>query len=119
MMIGIFGDRWKERVNFYKEYISNNDYKAAFVCDNDKEYYNQIYRQPSLNYEMCLFGFATNPVSVTYEGCGMRDFTFTIFHEISHIINDTLDESVCNKFAALYNHILWNTFKYPVDKPQI
>lgn len=109
MAQGIWPDEWEKILKYYKEYCEKADYIAAYVDeDGELKYHKQVYRQPSLNYEMCLLGLATTPrVSVTYEGCGMRDFTFTVFHEIAHILYETRDEVTCNSFALLYNNLLW------------
>jgi hypothetical protein len=79
---------------------------------NNFTFYKNVYSQPSLAgiTPMKLFGLATSPeVSVTYEGQSMEDFTFTIFHEIGHIVHDTLDEVIVNSFALLHNKNLWKT----------
>lgn len=108
MMMGIWPTEWEKMLKYYKEYIANSDYVAAYTNeDGELRYHKQVYRQPSLNGNICLLGLATNPVSVTYEGCGMKDFTFTVFHEIAHILYETRDEVTCNSFALLYNNLLW------------
>jgi hypothetical protein len=108
MMQGIWPTKWEEMLKSYKEYTSDEKYIAASLDeDGELRYHKQVYCQPSLNNQMCLLGLATNPVSVTYEGCGMMDFTFTVFHEIAHILYETRDEVTCNSFALLYNNLLW------------
>jgi hypothetical protein len=108
MMQGIWPTKWEEMLKYYKEYVSKGEYVAAYSDeDGELKYHKQVYHQPSLNNQMCLLGLATNPVSVTHEGCGMMDFTFTVFHEIAHILYETRDEVTCNSFALLYNNLLW------------
>lgn len=110
MMQGIWPDEWEKMLRYYKQYTSDEDYIAAYSDeDGELKYHKQVYRQPSLNNQMCLLGLATNPVSVTHEGCSMMDFTFTVFHEIAHILYNTRDEVTCNSFALLYNNLLWAT----------
>lgn len=118
MMQGILPDKWEEMLKYYKEYTSEEEYVAAYSDeDGELKYHKQVYRQASLNNEMCLLGLATNPVSVTHEGCGMMDFTFTVFHEIAHILYNTRDEIVCNSFALLYNNLLWATPSARKERP--
>lgn len=90
------------------DHIATPGYASA--CKNGG-YYQNIYDQPSIkHFTKCrIFGLATRPhVSITTEGLSYRDFTFTVYHEMAHIIYDTKDEVVANSFALLYNNKLWN-----------
>lgn len=91
--------------------MSQTKYVSASKSGSGYRFYKNTYQQPSLQgiTTMKLFGLATRPeISVTYEGQSIRDFTFTVFHEIAHIFYNTLDETVANSFAVLYNNILWS-----------
>lgn len=108
MLQFIWPDTYINQIKYYESYMSKPNYVAA---SNNFTFYKNTYLQPSLAgiSTMRIFGLATEPkVSVTYEGQSMKDFTFTVFHEIAHIFYDTLDEVVANSFAVLYNNSLWN-----------
>lgn len=104
-------DNYIGQIKYYESYMSKSNYVSnSHLLDGSHKFYKNVYTQPSLQgiSRMKLFGLATQPeISVTHEGQSMRDFTFTIFHEIGHIYYDTLNEEVANLFAVLYNKILW------------
>jgi hypothetical protein len=111
MLQGIWPLSWPSMLEYYTKCVADEKYTSAYVDESGELlYHHQVYRQPSINKDMCLLGLATEPaVSVTFEGCGMREFTFSIFHEIAHIFYKTRNEVTCNSFALLYNNLLWAT----------
>lgn len=55
-----------------------------------------------------LINIAKRLTTNDIEGLSYKDFTFTVYHEMAHIIYDTKDEVVANSFALLYNNKLWD-----------
>lgn len=102
----VWPDDYNDKINYYSQYIKSNKYQSA---SRGGSYYKDYYNQPSMRGKSNVFGLATRPcISVTTEGQPYKEFTFTIFHEVAHIIYDTQDEIVANSFALLYNERLWS-----------
>lgn len=102
MLQTIFGDKTRDMIRYYENYMSKEDYPNS-------KYYNDGIQYSILPYtKMRLFGLATSPkVSVTIEGQSYKEFTHTVFHEIGHLLYGD-SEKIANEFAILKNKELWN-----------